>query len=296
MTPIPQKLLDLTLWRGQISVAPLMGGLSNEAYIVSDDTGKYVVRFCHDIPVHHVERDHEAMVSKAAFEAGYAPEPVLYQPGVMVFRFIDSRTYAEQDIRPNLERLVALIKGFHLDVGRKVHGAGKIFWVFHVLRDYAVTLKAGNSRFADRLDEFMAVNDAIEDMQTPLPIVYTHNDLLPANFLDDGNRIWIIDFEYAGFSTAMFDLANLAANARFDSGEDKHLLQLYFGASPSPELCKAHSAMKCASALRETMWAMVSELHLDAPGVDYAAYANETLDQYESALTAFQTRYGKIRS
>ncbi|MBL4892878.1 MAG: phosphotransferase family protein [Rhizobiaceae bacterium] len=294
MNPVPQKLLDLNIWHGQITAAPLIGGLSNESYIVNDDSGKYVVRFCHDIPVHHVERDHEAMVSKAAFEAGCAPEPVLYQPGAMVFRFIESRTYSEEDIRPNLERLVTLIKGFHRDVGRKVRGAGRIFWVFHVLRDYAATLKEGRSRFEGRLDEFMAVNNAMEDMQTPLPIVYTHNDLLPANFLDDGNRIWMIDFEYAGFSTAMFDLANLAANAHFSSDEDEHLLQLYFGAPPTPELRKAHSAMKCASALRETMWAMVSELHLNAPGVDYAAYANETLEHYESGLAAFQTSYGKI--
>lgn len=295
MKPIPQKLLDLKIWHGKIAVTPLIGGLSNESYIVSDDSGKYVVRFCHDIPAHHVVRDHEAMVSKAAFEAGYAPEMVHYQSGAMVFRFIESRTYSEQDIQPNLERLVALIKGFHHNVGRKVRGAGRIFWVFHVLRDYAATLKAGNSRFAGRLDGFMAVNDAMEDMQIPLPIVYTHNDLLPANFIDDGNKIWIIDFEYAGFSTAMFDLANLAANAKFSPNEDEHLLQLYFGAPSSPEIRKAHSAMKCASALRETMWAMVSELHLNAPGIDYAAYANETLDQYESGLAAFQTSYGKIK-
>jgi len=294
MKLIPQKLLDLDLWHGQIAAEPLTGGLSNEAYIVSDERGKYVVRFCHDIPVHHVDRDHEAMVSRAFFEAGYAPELVLYQPGVMVFRFIESHTYGEEDVRFNPEKLVKLLKGYHRNVGCRIRGAARFFWVFHVVRDYARTLIEGRSRFSGHFDRFMAINNKLEGMQIPLPIVYAHNDLVPGNFLDDGNRIWIIDFEYAGFSTAIFDLANMSANALFSPDEDEHLLKLYFGAPVLPDLRKAFDAMKCASALREAMWAMVSEIHLNAPGVDYEAYADETLERFENGLAAFQTIHGKI--
>ena len=294
MTKLPQKLIDLPVWTGPVTGGPLAGGLSNEGYIAQDDKGKYIVRFCHDIPVHHVMRDHEAMVSRAAFEAGYGPELVHDGPGVMVFRFIEAKTYGEEDIRPNLDRLVATIKGFHNDMARHVRGPARIFWVFHVIRDYARTLREGKSPFARRLDDFVDIGNGLETVQAPLPIVFTHNDFLPANFLDDGRKIWIIDFEYAGFATPMFDLANLAANALFSADEDAQLLALYFGAPPSPELVRSHAAMKCASALRETMWAMVSQLHLDAPGVDYSAYAAETLERFDRELDSFQSRYGKL--
>jgi aminoglycoside phosphotransferase (APT) family kinase protein len=56
--------------------------------------------------------------------------------------------------------------------------------------------------------------DALEAAQAPLPMVFGHHDLLPGNFIDDGKRLWLIDWEYAGFGTAMFDLANLATNGR----------------------------------------------------------------------------------
>ena len=65
----------------------------------------------------------------------------------------------------------------------------------------------------------LALAEELEQAQVALPIVFGHNDLLPANFLDDGNRLWLIDFEYAGFSTAMFDLAGAASNAGMSADE-----------------------------------------------------------------------------
>ena len=63
----------------------------------------------------------------------------------------------------------------------------------------------------------------------PLPIVFGHHDLLPGNFIDDGKRLWLIDWEYGGFGTAMFDLANLAANGSFSPADDRLLVEAYFG-------------------------------------------------------------------
>ena len=127
---------------------------------------------------------------------------------------------------------------------------------------------------------------------TVLPIVFGHNDLLPANILDDGERLWLIDFEYAGFNTAMFDLAGTASNAEMDGSEAEALLGVYFDGTPSAELRRAFAAMQCASLLREAMWSMVSELHLDAPGVDYVAYTRENLARLDAALESYKTKYG----
>ena len=78
--------------------------------------------------------------------------------------------------------------------------------------------------------------------------------MLPANFLDDGKRLWLIDFEYAGFNTAMFDLAGAASNAGMTAEESEELLAAYFGQKPDAALLRSHAAMQCASLLREAMW------------------------------------------
>jgi thiamine kinase-like enzyme len=112
---------------------------------------------------------------------------------------------------------------------------------------------------------------------------------LPANILET-DRLWLIDFEYAGFGTAMFDLAGAASNSGMSGAEGARLLSAYFGAPPDAALLRAFAAMQCASLLREAMWAMVSELHLAAPGVDYAAYGQETLKKFRLALAEYRHR------
>ena len=194
----------------------------------------------------------------------------------------------------SIDRILPLVATCHREVGRRVRGPANLFWVFHVIRDYARTLAQGKSRFAADLDRFAKLADALEDRQIALPIVLGHHDLLPGNFLDDGRRLWLIDWEYGGFGTPLFDLANIAANGSFSDGEEVRLLEGYFGDAPTGELRQSFDAMKAASALREAMWAMVSELHLSVPGADYAAHAGEYLRRTEEAVAGFEARHGKL--
>lgn len=286
-----EKVQALPIWTGAVTPEPLDGGLSNESFTVEDSGKKYVVRFGEDFPVHHVSRENEIMASRAAFEAGFAPEVVFAEPGLMVVRFIESRTYDEKAVRESIEPLADLMRRFHNEMPRYVSGPGRLFWVFHVIRDYVRTLEAGKSRMCPHLPEYLALSEEFEAAQPALPIIYAHNDLLPANFLDDGEKIWLIDYEYAAYSTPMFDLAGLASNALMSREEDEALLAAYFGESPGAELIRAHAAMKCASLLREAMWSMVSELHLSAPGVDYVAYTAENLDRLNAALESYRSNY-----
>ncbi|MCX7302971.1 MAG: phosphotransferase family protein [Hyphomicrobiales bacterium] len=292
MTRVEFRIRALPLWNGAISIEPLTGGLSNESFLVADAGGKHVVRFGKDFPFHHVLRQREVMVARAAAAAGFAPQVEFAEPGVMVSEFLGATTYGPQDVRANRLRIARLVRDFHTTMPRHVSGAGFMFWVFHVNRDYARTLEAGNSRMEKRLPEFLALNDALEAVQQPLPIVFGHNDLLPANFLDDGAKLWLIDFEYAGFNTAMFDLAGAASNAGMPAEESEELLAEYFGHAPDRGIVRSHAAMQCASLLREAMWSMVSELHLSAPGADYAAYTDENLARLDAALEAYRMKYG----
>lgn len=291
-TGIIERIRALSIWDGAVEPEPLSGGLSNQSFTVRDGAGRWVVRLGTDFPFHHVERARELMVARAAAAAGFSPEVRYAEPGLMVSAFIDGHTYDEADVRRDRDRIADLLGRFHREMPAHVLGTAVLFWPFHVVRDYARTLEAGGSRFTARLPEWLALASDLEAVQVPLPICFGHNDLLPANLIDDGSRLWLIDFEYAGFSTAMFDLAGLASNAGFTAEEDRALLGTYFGAEPAPELLRSQAAMKCASLLREAMWSMVSELHLDVPGVDYEAYTAENLDRLDAALAAYRAEWG----
>jgi len=164
-----------------------------------------------------------------------------------------------------------------------------------VIRDYARTLRAGASPHSPDLPRYLALAAELEAAQVALPIIFGHHDLLPGNFLESGARLWLIDFEYAGFGTAMFDLAGVAGNAGMDDDQARALLSAYFAAPPDPALWRAFEAMRCAALLREAMWAMVSQMHLAAPGADYAAHAAEYLTRFETALARYHATYGKTR-
>lgn len=293
MSELEARIADLPIWRGAPKVTPLVGGLSNASFVVTDGAGKFVVRSGKDYPFHHVFRDRELMTARAAQAAGLAPEIVHAEPGLMVSRFIEGRVFDEADVRADIERIAQIVRLFHHEMPTGVTGPAFAFWVFHVIRDYAHTLRDSRNPLAKRIPDLLVVNTELEAAQLPLRIVFGHNDLLPANIIDDGKRLWLIDFEYAGFNTAMFDLAGLASNAGFDTAQSDMLLAAYFGGPPIHDIRASHAAMQCASLLREALWALVSEMYLSAPGADYDAYARQNFDRFDAALATYRTQYAK---
>ena len=286
-------MIGLPIWQGPVSLTPLAGGLTNLSFVATDGTGKYVVRCGEDIPAHGVFREHERVVSIAAFEAGLSPEPVYVEPGLMVLRYIDGRTLVEADLRRDLRRIVALLKICHREVGPRLKGEAATFQVFDVIRHYVRLLKEGGSSFSYDLPRYLEMADTLEAAQAPMPTVFGHNDLLPGNLIDDGRRLWLIDWEYAGFGSALFDLANLAANGGFDDIGDTALLEAYFERPVTDELQRSFDAMKAASALREANWAMVQRVRLGAQGADYLAHARDHLARADHAWRVFNSRYAK---
>lgn len=273
MTELEERVARLACWKGPVELAPLKGGLTNLSFVVEHRGEKFVARCGGDIPVHHVFRDRERAASMAAFEAGLSPEIIHAEPGITVLRFVEGRIFEEADLRANVDRLAVLLKDCHTKVGRHLRGPANVFWVFHVIRDYVALIDA------DR--RYLAMADRLEQAQVALPIVFGHHDLLPANIMDDGRRLWLIDWEYGGFGTAMFDLANLSINGAFEPAQDAALLDAYFAGKVDDDLRRSFAAMKVASALREALWAMVSDVHLKTPGIDYKAYAKEYFARFE---------------
>jgi thiamine kinase-like enzyme len=140
---------------------------------------------------------------------------------------------------------------------------------------------------APSLPQFLERADRLERAVGPIDLVFGHNDLLAANFIDDGARLWLIDWDYAGWGTPLFDLGGLSSNNSFTSGENDRMLADYFETPASDELRRKLQAMLAASLLRESMWSMVSELK-SAINFDYVSYTEENLRRFEAAFNAFE--------
>jgi thiamine kinase-like enzyme len=278
---------SLPIWRSRVEPRPLKGGLTNTNFVVEDAGRKFVVRIGGDIQVHGVVRKSEVAASRAAYHAGIAPEVIYAEPGALVLAYVDGRTLTAEDVRNpnNINRIARLVQRCHREVPKHLRGPAILFWVFHALRDYAHTLgEAPGAHPA--LPGLMEHAAELERAIGPVELVFGHNDLLAANFIDDGKRLWLVDWEYAGFNSPLFDLGGLASNSEMRAEHREALLESYFGGPVTGELRRRFTAMTAASLLRETVWSMVSEIH-STLDIDYPAYTAENLARFEAAWAEF---------
>jgi thiamine kinase-like enzyme len=282
------RISGLEIFNGPVDIEPLNGGITNRNYLVRDRKGRYVVRIGEDIPVHHISRSNELAASRAAHAAGLSPAIVHASPGLLVLDYIESRALSAEDVRrpETLARIVPLIATCHREMPRHFRGPAMIFWVFHVIRDYAANLEEAGTRPSGMLAGLLDKSAELEKAAGPFDIVFGHNDLLAANLLDDGKRLWLIDWDYAGFNSPLFDLGGLASNNELQETEERHLLELYFDRPADAPLWRRYQAMKCASLLRETMWSMISEIHSKID-FDYSAYTAENLARFARSYDTF---------
>ena len=280
---IKATIQSIPIWNNEISIKTLDGGITNENFLVEEHNKKYVVRLGNDIPEHLVSRSNELIVSKAASNAGISPKVIYHSHGILVLDYIKSITLSSEGVRKNIKSIIPLIKKIHHEIPKNLYGQSVIFWVFHVIRNYVKFLNDNKSLHIKILSDLISKSELLEKNSSPYEIVFGHNDLLPANFLDDGSKIWIIDWEYAGFNTPLFDLGGLSSNNDFSYKEEIYLLENYFENKINDKLLLQYNSLKCASLLRETMWSMVSEL-TSKIDFNYAEYTEENLSKFNQAF------------
>lgn len=282
------KAATLSCFTNPTKIEPLGGGITNTNLTVQDGDHQYVVRLGDDIPEHGIMRWNELSLSRAAHALGVSPKVVHHEPGVLVLEFLNAHTYSEEDVRnpDNLPAIIELIAKTHNGIGANLTSSILGFWPYQVIRTYSTRLIADGSIYIPALSELMKDADQLEAATGPVELVIGHNDLLAANFLDDGEQLWLIDWEYGGLNSPLFDLAGLAGNNGLSENQERGMLEQYFE-EPAESRWRPFQAMKCASLMRETLWSMTSEIHSEID-FDYAAYTAENMERLTLALKDFK--------
>ncbi|TME85515.1 MAG: hypothetical protein E6I43_05965 [Chloroflexi bacterium] len=260
-------------WRGRPRTAePLTGGITNRNYRVAVDHEVFVVR----VPAESgsllgIDRRIEREASRLAAAAGVGPDVIAFvEPeGVLVTRFIEGQPVRDHTIHD------PVMLGRIAQSLRRIHQAGSIasaFSPFRVVEAYALTTLRHGGRLPVAHERAQAVAVAIERALSPQPPVLCHNDLLNANFIDDGVSIRIVDWEYAGMGDRFFDFGNFAVNHQLTEDDEASLLMAYFGRVAASQYARLR-LMRLMSDYREAMWGVlqqaISELDFDFTG--YAA-------------------------
>ncbi|OFX27931.1 MAG: hypothetical protein A2Z07_08085, partial [Armatimonadetes bacterium RBG_16_67_12] len=211
-------------------VEPLDGGITNQNYLVRVGDQAFVVRIPgRDTEYLGIDRRHEHACTMAAHRVGVAPEAVAFfeEAGVLVTRFVPGRGLREEEMhQPRiLARVAGALRRYH--DGLKFPGT---FSPFQTVRDYLAVSAPRGAPLPDRFEWMIGQADRLESaMGTPPVPRPCHNDLLLANWLDDGERLWIVDWEYAAMGDIFFDLGNFAVHQQLTDAEEETLLRAYFG-------------------------------------------------------------------
>ena len=277
--PTVEEMVE-RVWPGRrAEIETLGGGITNRNFKVSVDGGVYVFRIGgRDTELLGIDRRAEHEASLAAAAVGVGPEVIAFvEPeGYLVTRFIEGTVVIPEAIRePEPLRRVA-------QALRAIHGGPPIparFDSFRVVEAYAATAAAHGIAVPAAFERARALAAEVERARGPVPERPCHNDLLTANFIDDGTRIRIVDWEYAGMGDVYFDLANFAVNNGLPAAETTELLHAYFG-GVTPEHQRALTLMRFMSDFREAMWGVVQQALSDL-GFDFGAYAEQHFERLE---------------
>ena len=262
----------------------LGGGITNHNAKVEVDGEVLVLRVAgRDTDLLGINRSVELAATRAAAELGIGPVVVDFvEPeGWLVTRFISGSIPPLKEMRDarTLERVAAVLRAFH--DGPAIPGT---FDSFRVVEAYRETALERGGAIPDAYDRAHEIAGNIERKRGGAAPVPCHNDLLNANFLDDGERLRIVDWEYAGMGDRFFDLANFSINHELDVDGCALLLHAYFGET-RPEDTAALELMRFMSDFREAMWgvvqAAVSELDFD-----FVAYAREHFERLERTASS----------
>jgi thiamine kinase-like enzyme len=286
LSPILQRIPQLNDCQS-LEIKELTGGITNKNYKICTETECYVLRLGgNETQFLGIDRRIEYECSDLASQAGIAPRPTAFlEPeGYILAEFISGKSIPAEEIgnEANIRRVVESLKAYH-----SLEYFPGFFSPFRVAEQYTRTARNFNVKLPDMIERYLETSREIEKAmygREPLMSRPCHNDLLNGNFIDDGNRVRILDWEYAGMGDIFFDLGNFAIQHEFNDEQDERLLQAYF-TTPTDSQRAHQKLMKIMSDMREAMWAQV-QIGVSKLDFDYAGYRQKYFERFETSTTS----------
>ena len=249
-----------------------LGGLTNLVFQV----GKHCLRIPGEGTAEYINRANEAVAAREAAKAGVSPEVLHFdEAGVMVTRFIEG----SQTMSPAAFKLNEGAPARAGEALRKLHSSGAVFpfrfYLFSMIDDY---LKILSTKHVALPEGYHDVLREAEDIRTalsrhPARLVACHCDPLCENFLDTGERMWIVDWEYSGMNDPMWDLGDLSVEGKFGQAQEEEMMRAYFSGEPRPAERGRIVIYKAMCDLLWTLWGLI-QLANKNPADDFRAYAD----------------------
>ena len=273
-----------------------LGGLTNRVYRISD----WCLRLPGEGTEAYIDREVEAVNARAAAAAGVAPEVVHADPksGLMVTRFLTGTVTMTPELfqeRPGAPRRAGAVFRCLHDGGQRFAFRFELFAMIDnylkVLADLGAELPPG---YHDVVAEAGAVRRALAAREWPL--APCHCDPLCENFLDDGQRMWLVDWEYSGMNDPMWDLGDLSVEAGFDAAQDEAMLEGYFGGEATSADRGRMVIYKAMCDLLWTLWGLIQHANQNTAD-DFWAYSINRFERCKAlmATPAFASSLAAIR-
>lgn len=268
------------------SITELSGGLTNRNLLIEGRDGKYVARISsNSSSLLSIDRESEYENSLLAAEVGIAPPVHCYLAGkgVLVIGYLSGRTFSTDDVSKNLSRIAKSCRTLHL-----AKPFVRDFNMFDIQKSYLSIVQERGFRLPDNyLNYATQITQMYEAMKVlDEGTVPCNNDLLPGNFIDDGEKIWIIDYEYSGNNDACFELGNIWAESFLELDQLEELVDAYYGAHRPEKVARAW-LQALLGKYGWTLWASiqssVSELDFD--------FWSWGMEKYELAQSEFTSTY-----
>ena len=254
------------------SPEPLDGGITNRNFRVRFGDRDYVVRLPgKDTALLGIDREAERRANRSAAALGIAPPVAAADEDCLVTEYLGG---APADARRVVEALAGALRAFH-DSATELPVR---FWVPDLLDDYAEIVRDRGGTLPEDYANARALSGRIAAALPLADPVPCHNDLLPGNLLQTGDRVVLVDWEYAGMGHRLFDLGNLAVNNDFGEDAERRLLSAYFGEPPGVQRTAALKLMRLMSDAREAAWGAVQGVVSDLD-FDFVAYAGKHFDR-----------------